>query len=119
MVAPPRSQHLGCVETAVVSRPSKLTPRSRDRFLQAIAAGAFPEIAARHAGFSAASYYRYLKGSTPDHAEFRQAALDARASFELRLSATLTKAALNDPKWALIPWGTRTRSCSPAGVVGG
>ena len=51
---------------ASVSRRTTLTPESRERFLQAIGIGAFPEVAARFAGFSAASYYRYMQALTPN-----------------------------------------------------
>lgn len=85
-----------------MARQSKLTPRARARFLQAIQAGAFPEVAARFAGFSPASYYRYMKGSTPEHAEFRLDVLDALAALEVRITGTLIQRAMTDPRWALV-----------------
>lgn len=85
-----------------MSRRTKLTPQARERFLQAIAIGAFPEVAARYAGFSPATYYRYMRGSTPEHADFRQRTLDGRAALELRLGGILVKAAQEDPRWAYI-----------------
>ena len=85
-----------------MSRRTKLTPERRERFLQAIGIGVFPEVAARHAGFSPASYYRYMRGCSPEHAAFRQATLDALAAVELRWHGTLAKAALEDPHWAHI-----------------
>lgn len=85
-----------------MSRRTKLTSQTRERFLQAIGIGVFPEVAARYAGFSPAAYYRYMKGSTPEHADFRQATLDGRAAVELRWTGILAKAALEDPRWAYI-----------------
>ena len=84
-----------------MSRLSRLTPESRDLYVRAISAGVPPEVAARAAGFSAASLYRYRKGLTARHAEFRRAEEQALASLEIRLAATLSKAALTEPRWAL------------------
>jgi hypothetical protein len=84
-----------------MGRPSRLTPEATERFVQAIGAGVPPETAARYAGFSPASYYRYVKGTTPAHAAFREAALRAQTTLEVLLAGTLTRAALRDPKWAL------------------
>jgi len=84
-----------------VGRPSKLTEDAQDRFLRAVSAGVAPEVAARHAGFSPASLYRYLRGSTPKHTEFRERYLQAVASLEIRLSGTLLQAGLSQPRWAL------------------
>src|SRR5664279_729567 len=85
-----------------MSRPSKLTSEATDRYVRAIGAGAFPEVAARFAGFSPASLYRYLRGSTPEHAAFRDAALKAQVDLEVRLSGTLVQEAMSEPKWALV-----------------
>ena len=43
-----------------------------------------------------------MKGSTPEHADFRLATLEGRAALELRWTAVLAKAALEDPRWAYI-----------------
>jgi hypothetical protein len=85
-----------------MSRPTKLTPDAIERFVNAIGAGAFPEVAARFAGFSPASMYRYLRGSTPEHAAFRDAAVKAQVDLEVRLSGTLVQEAMSEPKWALV-----------------
>ena len=85
-----------------MSRPSKLTSEAIDRFVKAIRAGAFPESAARYAGFSPASLYRYMQGSRPEHAAFRDAALQAQVELEVRLSGTLVQEAMSEPKWALV-----------------
>jgi hypothetical protein len=57
-----------------------------------------PEVAARFAGFSPASLYRYLRGSTPEHAAFRDAALKAQVDLEVRLSGTLVQEAMSGPR---------------------
>jgi hypothetical protein len=102
---------------AVVSRRTTLTPEAHERFVQALGIGAFPEVAARFAGFSAASYYRYMQALTPEHAAFRQATLDALAAVELRWTGILAKAALEDPRWAYILLKARfsQRWLAPAG----
>jgi hypothetical protein len=84
-----------------MGRPSKLTEEAEDRFLRAVSAGVHPEVAARHAGFSPASMYRYLRGSTPELAEFRGKFLQAQANLEIRLAGTLLQAAMTEPRWAL------------------
>lgn len=83
-----------------MSRPSKLTPEAREKFVKAIGAGSYPEVAARFAGFSPASLYRYLRGSTPERAAFRDAALLAQAELEIRLTGILVQEARSEPKWA-------------------
>jgi hypothetical protein len=85
-----------------MGRPNKLTEEAIRRYLQAVSAGSPPESAARYAGWSPAAYYRYLKGSTPAHAAFRERAIAAATELEVRLAGTLYLAALTDPKWALV-----------------
>ena len=100
-----------------MSRPSKLTAEATERYVKAISAGAFPEVAARFAGFSPASLYRYLQGATPEHAAFRDAALKAQVDLEVRLSGTLVQEAMSEAKWALVVlerrFGERWVSPSP------
>ena len=101
-----------------MSRPSKLTSEATDRFVKAIRAGAFPEAAARYAGFSPASLYRYLRGSRPEHAAFRDAALQAQVELEILLSGIIVNKAMGQPRLALIllekrfpeRWGKEARS---------
>ena len=85
-----------------MARPTKLTDHARDRFLQAIGAGNFPEVAARYAGFSPASMYRYLSGSTPELVEFQAEVARAVTELEVRLVGTIIRAGFTDPRWALI-----------------
>jgi hypothetical protein len=82
-------------------RPTKLTDHAIDRYLQAIAAGAFPETAARFAGFSPASLHRYKRGSAPEHVDFQQAVAKAETELEIRLAGTVVRAGLTDPRVAL------------------
>ncbi len=83
-----------------MGRPTKLTPVNEDRFFQSIAAGAYPEVAARVAGFSPASLYRYLRGTRPEHLAFRERLDVELAKLEVRLGGTLVRAALDNPRWA-------------------
>jgi hypothetical protein len=85
----------------MMARQTKLTDDAQEQYVRAVAAGVVPEVAARHAGFSAASLYRYLKATTPRHAEFRDAHERALASLEIRLTATISQAALSEPRWAM------------------
>lgn len=84
-----------------MGRPTKLTEEAQDRFVRAVSAGVYPEVAARHAGFSPATLYRYLRGSTPEHVEFRERFERAKANLEIRLSGTVLQAAMTEPRWAL------------------
>lgn len=84
-----------------MARPSSLTDEAVARYVQATTAGAFPEQAARFAGFSPRALYRYLRGSTPAHAAFRDAALRAENELEIRLAGTIVRAGMNEPRWAL------------------
>lgn len=84
-----------------MGRPTKLTDEAREQFLLAIRAGVFPEPAARHAGFSPASLYRYLRGSSPEHVAFRNDVIAALASLEVRLTGIVAQKALTDPRLAL------------------
>jgi transposase len=85
-----------------VGRPTRLTPERIENMLQAVRAGSPLESAARFAGISRASLYRYLRSSAPEHVAFRSAVSAARATLEVRLSGTIYQEALNDPKWALV-----------------
>ena len=84
-----------------MGRRSQFTPAARERFLQAIAASAFGEVAARHAGWSPRSMYRYLAGTSPEQREFRVALEEAETNLELRLGAVVTQGALSNPRLAL------------------
>jgi len=81
-------------------RPPKLNADVVGKILMAVRAGCYPEVAARLAGISPATYYRWLRDPRPPYAAF-QAALDqADAECEVmvignlvRLSRTSTRAA--------------------------
>ena len=84
-----------------MGRPSKFTADRRDRFLSALGTGVFPETAARYAGWSPATLYRILAGTTPAHVEFSDDVRRVETELELRLAGTVTQAAFNDPRLAL------------------
>jgi hypothetical protein len=84
-----------------MARPTRLTDEAIDRFIQGIRAGAFPEVAARYAGFSPRTLYRYLRGSSPTHAAFREKVVLTRTELEMRLGGTVVQAGYGDPRWAL------------------
>ena len=83
-----------------MARPVKFTPEARDRFLKAIQAGAHPEVAAAFAGWSARTYYRIMRGRSPEHLEFQADVDRVLTELELRVAGTLLRAAFNDPRWA-------------------
>lgn len=104
-----------------MARPSKFTDERRDRFLIALRAGAFPETAARYAGWSPATLYRLLRATTPEHVAFRDEIRKAETELELRLAGTVTQAAFRDPRLALAMlerrfgerWGRRANLLTP------
>ena len=83
-----------------MGRPERLTPERQERFLKAIRAGAFPEVAAAYAGFSAASFYRYMHGAGPQHSTFRREVVRAQSELELELVGRITLEAASNPHWA-------------------
>lgn len=84
-----------------MSRPTKLTAEIQDAYVKVLMVGTPPETAARKAGFSEATLYRWLRGSSPDQLAFRDAHDQALAEVESRLAMTLFKASLTQPRWAL------------------
>jgi hypothetical protein len=90
-----------------VGRPTKFTPERCERFLAALSTGAFPETAARHAGWAPATLYRILAGTTPDHVAFREDIVRVETELELRLAGTVTQAAFGSARLALALLGKR------------
>jgi len=89
-------------------RPPKLTADVVGKILMAVRAGNYPEVAARWAGISAATYYRWCKDPRPPYVAFRAALDMADAECEAmvignlaRLSRTSTRAAafLLERRW--------------------
>ena len=81
---------------------------SPGKFLMAVRAGCYPEVAARLAGISPATYYRWLRDPRPPYAAFQAALVLADAECEVmvignlvRLSRTSTRAAafLLERRW--------------------
>jgi hypothetical protein len=101
-----------------MGRPTKLTDHARDRFLQALGAGNFPEVSARYAGFSPASLYRYLSGTSPELVAFQAEVARAVTELELRLVGTIIRAGFTDPRWALIILERRFRDRWAKGGAG-
>jgi transposase len=91
-----------------MGRPSKLTPETQDRIVQAIQAGNYLEVAAQYAGIGATTLYRWMalgEDETADdiYREFRQAVESARSAAEVRNVALIQKAA-NDGTWQAAAW---------------
>jgi len=84
-----------------VARPVKFNPEACERFLKALQMGAYPEVAARFAGWSPRTYYRIKRGHSPAHAAFRADMERVENELELRVVGTLLKAAFSDPRWAV------------------
>jgi hypothetical protein len=83
-----------------MGRRLKFTREVHEQIVRAVAAGVFPEIAARMAGISESSFYRFKRGSSPERVKFRNDLNKALAEYEARLSASLTKGANDNPRVA-------------------
>jgi hypothetical protein len=84
-----------------MARLAKLTPEAKDTYLRLVAAGVPHETAATMVDLSRATLYRRLQGRTPADAEFKKSHDKAIGSFQARLIATVSKAAMTDPRMAL------------------
>lgn len=84
-----------------MGRPTKLTDEAQDDFIKAVSAGVPVEVAARYAGFSVPSLYRYLRGTTPRHLEFRQRYMRALTALQMQLAMVVLQAGRSDPRWAM------------------
>lgn len=91
-----------------MARPTKLTTEVRDKIVQALNAGNYQDTAARYAGISEATFYRWMTeaqqpGASKDLREFREAVESARAQAEIRSVALINKAA-QDGTWQAAAW---------------
>jgi AcrR family transcriptional regulator len=59
------------------------------------------EVAARLVGFSPATFYRYMRGTSDDQVAFAREVHQARARLQARLTATVVQGAYSDPAIAL------------------
>ena len=84
-----------------MGRPTKLTDEAQALFITAVNAGVPIEVAAAYAGFGRASLFRYLRGTTPTHLEFRRRYQRALSALQIRLAGTVLQAANTDPRWAM------------------
>jgi len=83
-----------------MARPGKFTPEARERFLKALQMGAKREAAATYAGWSERTFYRIMRGRSPEHAAFRADVERVENELELRVVGTLLKAAFSEARWA-------------------
>jgi transposase len=83
-----------------VARPTKLTPEIRQRIVTAIRAGNYAEPAARSAGISPATYYRWLKRGEKAppgiYREFLEEVRRAESEAEVHAVAVIRKAMGDD-----------------------
>ena len=83
-----------------MARPVKFNPEACERFLKALQMGAYPEVAARFAGWSPRTYYRIKRGRSLEHVAFRADVERVENELELRVVGTLLKAAFSEARWA-------------------
>jgi len=91
----------------LIGRPPKLTPEVQAKFIQALQAGNYPEVAALYAGFTPRAYYKW-KALGETHTEgryfqFLQAIKKAEAEAETAAVALIRKAAL-EGTWTAAAW---------------
>jgi transposase len=83
-----------------MARPSKLTPEVHERIVAAVRAGNYAGPAARSAGISEATYYRWLKRGEEEtsgrYRELYEAVRRAEAEAEVEVVARLRKAVPDD-----------------------
>jgi transposase len=88
-----------------MARPTKLTKDVHDRIVAAVRAGNYPEPAARAAGISPATYYRWLKRgereSSGAYHDFCEAIKRAEGEVEVEIVARIRKAVPEDWKAGL------------------
>lgn len=89
------------LEPAKGGRPSKLTPAVQDRIIAAIRAGHFREPAARLAGISPPTLYRWLKADDEPYLGFQVAVEAAEAELEHETLEVVTGQIPEDPRLAL------------------
>ena len=81
--------------------PSKVTADVVGPFLMAARAGNYRETAARFAGISDATLYRWLRDPRPEFAALREALVIVEAEVECEVTANLVRLALRDTKAAI------------------
>lgn len=91
-----------------MGRPLKLTPKVQEQICNAIRAGSYSEIAARYAGISAPTFYKWMALGDGEHAkspykEFREEVESARAAAEVRNIGLIQQAA-NSGTWQAAAW---------------
>lgn len=91
-----------------MARPSKLTAEVQERIVSALKAGNYQESAARFAGVSATTFYRWMAeatepGASKELREFREAVENARAQAEIE-SVALIRQAARDGTWQAAAW---------------
>lgn len=91
-----------------MGRPLKLTPKVQETICNAIRAGSYSEIAARYAGISAPTFYKWMALGDGEHAkapykEFREEVESARAAAEVRNIGLIQQAA-NSGTWQAAAW---------------
>lgn len=85
-----------------MARPTKLTTEVREKICRAIRAGNYPAVAARAAGVSESTFYRWMERGRSDakgpHRAFYEAVREAEAESEVHLVAVLRKSS-KDGDW--------------------
>ena len=88
-----------------MARPTKLTPEVRERIEKAIRAGSYAQVAARSAGISSSTYYRWLERGAEEkrgiYRDFADAVEQAEADAEVHAAAVIRKAMSDDWRAAL------------------
>jgi hypothetical protein len=93
---------------AKIGRPSKLTPDLTRHICSAIVSGNFPEVAARAAGISPATYYSWMSKAESEggaYLEFLEAVKEAEAAGEQKDVEFIDA----DPSWQSKAWKLERR----------
>ena len=84
-----------------IGRPTKLTPKARERILELIRAGNRRTVAARAAGVSDATFYRWMADDRPLYRKLRAAIEQAEAETEAALVEVVMQGIPSHPQLAL------------------
>jgi hypothetical protein len=84
-----------------VGRPTKCTPEIQQRIVLALRAGSYPVVAAKLAGVSESTFFRWMADKRRPYRDLRKACETAIAEWEVALTGTILQGARQSPSAAL------------------
>ncbi|MDP2659908.1 MAG: hypothetical protein Q8R28_04180, partial [Dehalococcoidia bacterium] len=90
----------GALGILMRGRPTKCTPETQAKVVEAIVGGNYREVAAQWAGLGPETITRWMSRNREPYLSFRHAVLEAEQAAEIRAVALIMKGAAEDPKHA-------------------